>query len=103
MFAPSGFAANREREGLRLVILTTLTYTGLTAGRKTRTPARKRTKGGAPGTLLEGIVERVKGWKPPPRQHAGRARGFKQDPARASAWLKGGVGNPLSSAPVFSM
>jgi hypothetical protein len=38
MFAPSGFAANREKEGLRLVILTTLTYTGLTAGGKTRIP-----------------------------------------------------------------
>ena len=38
MFTPSGFAANREKEVLRLVILTTLTYTGLTAGRKTRIP-----------------------------------------------------------------
>jgi hypothetical protein len=41
MFAPSGFAANREREGLRLVILTTLTYTGLTAGQKTENPRPK--------------------------------------------------------------
>jgi len=61
-----------------------LTYTGLTAGRKTRTPARKRTKGGAPGTLLEGIVERVKGWKPPPRQHAGRAKGSNKTPPEQS-------------------
>jgi hypothetical protein len=40
MFAPSGFAANREKEGLRLVILTTLTYTDLTAER-TRTPPER--------------------------------------------------------------
>jgi hypothetical protein len=42
MLAPSGFAANREKEGLWLVILTTLTYTGLTAGQKTRTPPENR-------------------------------------------------------------
>jgi hypothetical protein len=40
MFAPSGFAANREKEGLRLVILTTLTYTDLTA-EGTRTPPER--------------------------------------------------------------
>jgi len=39
MFAPSGFAANREKEGLRLVILTTLTYRP-DSGRENENPAR---------------------------------------------------------------